>query len=207
MLKTLAIVLGLAAFAGCKTDAPETSQKPSETATPSNAKPRSGKIDLPTLPQQPPSGAKPQLDDDNDGERISRQAREERRMQRRAEIDTNGDGEISDEERQAARDKREADMKAHLDTNKDGVVSDEERGAAMHQRATDMHARFDKDGDGKLTTAELQTAPFGRFDTTVDTNSDGQVSVDELDAAMRERRRNAGPFRRGRNAGSGDPGL
>ncbi|MBA3498769.1 MAG: hypothetical protein M4D80_11560 [Myxococcota bacterium] len=206
MLKTLTLALSLAAFAGCKTDAPASSEKSRTTEAPSNAKPRSGKIDLPTLPQQPTPNA-PAIDNDDDDDRaVSRQAREERRRQRMGDADTNGDGEISDEERQAARAKREQEMKDRLDANKDGVVSEEERNNAMRQRAVDMHARFDKDGDGKVSSVELEAAPFGRFDASADTNNDGQVSVDELDTAIRERRQ-GGAFRRGRRrgGGSGDP--
>jgi len=200
MLKTLTFVLGLAAFAGCKTDAPDSSssEKPSTTtATPSGPKPRSGKIDLPTLPQSGTSTSDPPR---TEGERdaVSQQAREERRKQRMSELDTDGDGEISEEERQAARAKREAEIKDRLDTNKDGVVSDEERGAARHARAEDMHARLDKDGDGKLTPSEMSTGRFGRMGetTAADTNGDGQVSVEELDTLMKNRPER-GPFRRG----------
>lgn len=202
MLKTLTIVLGLAAFPGCKTDKPSASSEnpSSSTETPSAAKPRSGKIDLPTLPKPAPPATEEAEPDDRT---VSLQAREERRRQRMAEVDANGDGEISDEERQAARAKREQEMKARLDANKDGVVSEEERGNALHQRAVDMHARMDRDGDGKLTIAELQNGPFNRFEGNVDANGDGQVSVDELDQSIRERRQR-GPFRRGR-AGSADP--
>jgi hypothetical protein len=210
MLKTLTLVLGLAAFAGCKTDAPESSsssEKPSTTATPSGPKPRSGKIDLPTLPANPNGTSSPELPPRTEGERdaVSQQAREERRQQRRAELDTNGDGEISEEERQAARAKREQEMKDRLDTNKDGVVSDEERGAARQARAEDMHARLDRDGDGKVTTAELAAGRFGRMGgdmTAADANADGQVTVEELDSMMKNRPER-GPFRRGMRRGGG----
>ena len=54
-----------------------------------------------------------------------------------------------------------------------------------------MHARLDADGDGKLTPAELANAP-GRmhFDdpAALDTNHDGDISADELAAAMQARR-------------------
>jgi hypothetical protein len=199
MLKTLTIVLGLAAFAGCKTDAPASSDKPAETTAQPAAKGRSGKIDLPTIPQ----GNGPSLPGDpprTEGERdaVSQQAREERRKQRMSELDTDGDGEISEEERAAARAKREAEMLARLDKNKDGKVDDAERDAARKDRATEMHARLDKNGDGKLSVEEMQTGRISRMgaDVGIDTNGDGDVSVDEIDAMMKNRPAR-GPFRRG----------
>jgi EF hand len=200
MLKTLTIVLGLAAFAGCKTDAPASSDKSAETtAQPGAAKGRSGKINLPNashgngpaLPGDPPR---------TEGERdaVSQQAREERRKQRMSELDTDGDGEISEDERAAARAKREAEMLERLDKNKDGKVDDAERDAARKDRATEMHARLDKNGDGKLSVDEMQTGRISRMgvDVAVDTNGDGDVSVEELDAMMKNGPMR-GPFRRG----------
>ena len=208
MLKTLTIVLGLLVI-GCKTDAPEKTTAANQPSEPSsNAKPRSGKIDLPTTPQRPQLPAE-EAKRDVDDDRVSVQAaREERRRERMAEIDTDGDGVISDAEREAARAKREAELAARLDTNKDGVVSEEERGDARRQRAVDMHARFDSDGDGKLTQQELATSPFARFNANADTNGDGTVTVDELDAAMRDRQQR-GPWRRGGQfrGGSAEPPI
>lgn len=81
--------------------------------------------------------------------------------------------------------------KARLDTDGDGVISDEERAAAMHERLANVHARFDTDADGKLTPAELANArgPM-RFDdpAALDTNHDGDISADELAAAFKARR-------------------
>lgn len=187
MWKTLTLVLVLAA---CKTDdAPRPAAKPPAETT-SNAKPRSSKIDLPTPPQVPKAD-RPQLADDPrlEGEPVSEQSRQERRRQRMAMIDTDGDGVISDAEREAARAQREAALQARLDADGDGVVSEQERADGRRQRATNMHARFDQDGDGKVTAQELSETPFARFDSTTDTNGDGQISVEELDAAMKERRR------------------
>lgn len=206
MLKTLTIVLGLAAFAGCKTDAPA-SEKPSETtAAPSNAKPRSGKIDLPNTPPRPALADEPEPASDGERDAVTQQAREERRKQRMAEIDTDGDGVISEAEREAARAKREAQMKERLDTNKDGKIDEAEREAARHARAEDMHARLDKNGDGKLTLEEMQTGRIMRnADPSVDTNGDGSVSVEEIDAMMKNRPER-GPMRRGGWRGTGGDG-
>jgi Ca2+-binding EF-hand superfamily protein len=200
MWKTLALV-GL--LAACKTDdAPKpAASSPAEPA--SNAKPRSGKIDLPTPPARPATPPPKLAEDDPrlEGIPVSEQSREERRRQRMAMFDTDGDGVISDEERAAGRAAREAALQERLDTNKDGVVSDEERAAARRDRATNMHARFDRDGDGKLTAQEIEQAPFARFGPSADANGDGEITVEELDTAMKERRR----WRGGRGQGSGAP--
>lgn len=88
-------------------------------------------------------------------------------------------------------------------------MSDEQRAAMMKQRAETLRKRLDTDGDGKLTPAELGTAPSSRmrFDdpAAIDTNHDGDISTDELAAAMKarfdQRRARAGS---GKADGTGD---
>jgi hypothetical protein len=86
--------------------------------------------------------------------------------------------------------------------NGDAAMTDEERAAALKQRAEMMRKRLDTDRDGKLTPAEL-TAARGRmrFDdpAAIDTNHDGDISTDELVAAMKAR----ADQRRAQRAGSG----
>jgi len=83
------------------------------------------------------------------------------------------------------------DRMARMDTDGDGKISPEEREAAMKQRAATMRARLDTNGDGKLTPDELANAK-GRmkFDdpASLDTNHDGDISADELEAGMMARR-------------------
>src|SRR5690348_17224058 len=106
MLKTLALVL-LVTVAACKSDqasAPATSGAAGEqggAAGPGGGpKPRSAKIDLPQRPVAPAGAgaeaAKP------GGEAGSDDPRRARRRERMAAIDTDGDGVISAEEREAA---------------------------------------------------------------------------------------------------------
>jgi hypothetical protein len=161
----LSIAVALAFAVACKTDKPAASTDPAATE-PSSGKPRSAKIDV--KPLAPPS--LPAAADGSDAAADSpRGNREDWRKRRDAKADANGDG----------------------------VVSDEERDAAARERMTAIRARFDADGDGKLTPAELASAP-GRmhFDdpAALDTNHDGDISADELAAgvkAKREQRRAA----------------
>jgi hypothetical protein len=80
-----------------------------------------------------------------------------------------------------------------------------------------MRERLDADGDGKLSYDELKNAP-GRmhFDNPadIDTNHDGDISADELAAAMQARRDAYRAQRQAQNGGgsngpttpaSGDP--
>ena len=83
------------------------------------------------------------------------------------------------------------DRMARMDTDGDGKISPEEREAAMKERVTKMRTRLDTNGDGKLTPDELANG-HGRmkFDdpAALDTNKDGDISADELEAGMTARR-------------------
>jgi EF hand domain-containing protein len=82
-------------------------------------------------------------------------------------------------------------------------VTEEQRAAALHNRIANLRSRMDLDGDGKLTVDELVKAR-GRmhFDdpAAIDTNHDGDISADELAAALRARR-----DRRATARGSAEP--
>jgi len=75
----------------------------------------------------------------------------------------------------------------------------------MRERVAGVHVRLDSNGDGKLTPAELTNAP-GRmhFDdpAAVDTNHDGDISADELVAALKVRREQRRADRDGFDRGS-----
>ena len=178
MLKTLALVL-LVTVAACKTDdapatAPGGGGAGEVTASPSGGPPaRSGKIDLPprapSLPGAVAEGksATPAPDDGARGDRGER---------RRQMTDTDGDGNISEEEREAMSQQRQQRMIERLDADGDGKVSEEERGAARRERTEGMRARLDANGDGKVTADELAGARRARpFDMkSTDTDGDGR---------------------------------
>jgi hypothetical protein len=70
------------------------------------------------------------------------------------------------------------------------AMTDEQRAAVMKERADKFRTRLDANGDGKLSYDEVKSAP-GRmhFDNpeAIDTNHDGDISSDELAAAMKAR--------------------
>ena len=94
--------------------------------------------------------------------------------------DANGDGQLSREEAMARVDA--------LDTNRDGTVSAEEMQAARGARGPGGRGqgftRWDANGDGMLSRAEVANAPrlSQEFDA-IDTNRDGLLTVEELQAA------------------------
>jgi hypothetical protein len=86
---------------------------------------------------------------------------------------------------------RHGDRMARMDTDGDGKISPEEREAAMKERVAKMRTRLDTNGDGKLTPDELANGK-GRMKfedpAALDTNKDGDISADELEAGMKARR-------------------
>ena len=81
-------------------------------------------------------------------------------------FDKDGDGQLSDEERQAMREtlqarmeERRKQMLEEFDTDKDGKLSPEEREKAREAQKAKMLEKFDKDGDGKLSPEERKAMP------------------------------------------------
>jgi hypothetical protein len=88
---------------------------------------------------------------------------------------------------------------AQFDHDGDGKISDEERKAARRRRAEDLHKNADADGNGKVTPDELSKGNFRRLDPeSLDVNKDGDISVEELEGALEQRNRAWGG---GRNPG------
>ncbi len=125
--------------------------------------------------------------------------------------DVNGDGVLSEEEKQAAKDARaarRAERLAAIDTDGDGVISDAEREAAMaaHQAAieakrTERFNEADTNGDGCLDLAEFSAIEAmvalaeeypdrpAKIHDRMDADDDGCVSLEEfLDRVRRSRR-------------------
>ena len=100
----------------------------------------------------------------------------ERRERRLAEFDTDGDGELSDAEREVAREALiERSISRHpeeYDTNGDGELSEAEREVArdakrarMGERRARALEKFDADGDGRLSEEERRAAFESRHGT------------------------------------------
>lgn len=155
----------LAALAACKSESkPAAKEAPAEPAAAAPRAPR----ERPALPSE---------GTDDDGPRPHMPGRDRR------SADTDGDGVVSAEEREAAH---------------------EARAQRMAQRLED---RLDANHDGKLTPDELAASgsdhrgPRFADPKAVDANNDGVISPEELQAAMEERRAQW----RGRRGSDGAP--
>lgn len=189
MLKSLLFV-GLVATSGCsmcsedKSSSTATTETTASGASGAGGSKRSSKIDLGRRPGNRPSVGTPTTPGDgSDGMSAA-----DRRDEWRAKVDTDGDGVISEAERQAARAERVAERERQLDADGDGKVSDEERAKARAERASEMRARIDGDGDGKVSADELAASSFGRFGMTdIDADRNGDISSEELATALKAR--------------------
>jgi hypothetical protein len=159
----------------------------------------------------PPVRLKAEEDGDRDQRRLRR---EERRQQRFDGFDTNGDGELDEEERSAIRQARmNRRVERNLDffdSNGDGELDEDEtamrdqaRRDIMNDRATQMIGDTDANDDGLISRSEVETGGqrmrriLADFEG-VDSDGDEQVSPEELQEAMLSRR--AGRDERGRPA-------
>lgn len=119
----------------------------------------------------------------HDGHHKDKHGKRGGRMMKR--LDTNGDGQLSDAEKQTGR----AKLEARLDTNGDGTVSADERQAARAKwqghRGGDMHgrmmARVDTNKDGQVSQAEFRAMALDHF-AKADANGDGRIDQAERDA-------------------------
>lgn len=115
-------------------------------------------------------------------EKPAAQSREGRGFDR---LDADKDGFISPEEFGS----RRIDALKAADTNGDGELSQEELAAHIQKRETERRARqmsrmLDIDGDGKVTIAEIERQNEKRL-ALIDANDDGKISPDEMRRAHR----------------------
>ena len=105
------------------------------------------------------------------------------------EVDSNGDGKITQDEMQA----RAAARCGAADSHGDGAISrDEMMSRAMARvetRVDRMMDRMDADDDGKISQAEMQQMRgkhMGRMIKRMDTDGDGSLSKDEFGKGHRK---------------------
>jgi hypothetical protein len=98
-----------------------------------------------------------------------------------AKIDANHDGNISRAE--AANHPRLLQHFDQIDTNKDGVLSKEERQAFAQSHKGEGMKKIDTDASGTISRAEAANHPrLAKHFDQVDTNKDGVLSKEELQA-------------------------
>jgi EF hand domain-containing protein len=109
-------------------------------------------------------------------------------------------------DRAARHQERRAEMRQKYDTDGDGKLNRDERQAMRTAMLERRMSRLDGNGDGKISRQEAESARFGRrlledFDAA-DANRDSFVSRDELQTAMQTLRQKR---REMRMQGGGEP--
>ena len=105
---------------------------------------------------------------------------------------------------------RVGEARKRYDTDGDGQLNEDERAAMRHQRLQRQIERIDADHDGKISRDEAEAVPFGGrmlgdFDQT-DANQDSFISREELEASMSEReQRRTESWRQRHEEGSAEP--
>jgi Ca2+-binding EF-hand superfamily protein len=121
--------------------------------------------------------------------------------QPRIKIDTNGDGIVDFNEMQAMHPELTIAEFNKMDTNSDGqLVPDELAAAHMAKRME----RIDTDGDGAISLEEMEAHRPPHADAAerfqqFDSNSDGKLSQEELKAMREEMRKHMPEFMKPRN--------
>ena len=92
-------------------------------------------------------------------------------------IDQDGDGKISDSEKEALHAKVKKEVLDRYDSDHDGKLSDEEK---VRMKA-DVRKKADKDGKG---TNELETKARAEFNKRFDKDGDGKLNEDEKKTAL-----------------------
>ncbi len=140
------------------------------------------------------------MDTDGNGEitrserRDFRQSkRTERRAERFARLDTDGDGMISLEDMKNASGSRAERRFARLDTDGDGLVSLDDMQAMQKQRGMrgkheKGHAHREGGRKGPMTLEKMESRMLKRF-ARIDTDGDGQITLEDVKAAGPLRRR------------------
>ena len=124
------------------------------------------------------------------------------------ELDADASGEITTEDFAALRDNRFAD----LDSNGDGSVSEAEFVAAAEsnaaEKAAERFARLDADGDGTLSRDVLESRGRGgmgeRMLSRLDQDNSGGVSAEEFEAGLEKMAERRGGKRKGHGRDRGD---
>ena len=95
--------------------------------------------------------------------------------------DTDGDGVLSDAERQAFREARIAELLAEFDADGDGELSREERQAVRDAKRAERFDTLDADDDGLLSEEEVaETCRLSIRFAAIDTDGDGAISLEEF---------------------------
>jgi len=128
---------------------------------------------------------------------------EERRKKWLAEWDTDGDGELSDDERKAMQDsyrRRAEDARQEYlkkwDTDGNGELSDEERQASRDEyrrRSEERQKAADTDGDGRVSADEWR-AYREAIEKKYDADGDGQLNSEERAKMYKEEYGSSGGY-------------
>ena len=129
---------------------------------------------------------------------------EQKRASKVKKFDSDGDGKLSEAEREIARSTRKAERLGAYDKDKDGTLSKAEKADFLHDKATEKFETIDSNGDAELSLTEAKNScsPLAFHFDKVDADGNDSISWTEFEKVAKKHLRRGKHRKRGMHSGA-----